>query len=82
MVQFASFTKRHSSSLSRTFTRSLHNMVRHKSGNWEADAAAANAAVAVAAARKKAADYAAAHESGSKVSEPERTQFYLRQGVN
>ena len=57
-------------------------MVRHKSGNWEAAAAAANAAVAAAAARKKAADYAAAHESGSKVSEPERTQFYLRQGVN
>ena len=61
-------------------------MVRHKAGDWEAAAAADDAAVAAAetdtAREKAAADLATAtHEKGDRVSEPERTQFYLRQGV-
>ena len=84
-MQLAGFTKRHSGSISRSISRKFSTMARHKTGAWEAAAAAADAAVAAetAAARKKAADLAetASHGKGDKVSEPERTQFYLRQGV-
>ena len=84
-MHFASFTKRHSSTLSRSVSRKFSNLVRHKSGSWEAAAAAAQAAVAAdAAASKKAASEtggSADTAGGDKVSEPERTQFYLRQGV-
>ena len=85
-MQLAGFTKRHSGSISRSISRKFSTMVRHKTGDWEAAAAAANAAVAAetAAHKKVVADLAAAathHEKGDKVSEPERTQYYLRQGV-
>ena len=82
-MHFASFTKRHSSNLSRSVSRKLSNMIRHKSGDWEAAAAAAQSAVAAeaAAAGKRAAEGSDGGAAvGDKVSEPERTQFYLRQG--
>ena len=84
-MHFASFTKRHSSTLSRTVSRKFSNMIRHKSGSWEAAADAATAAVAAEAAAgggKRAAGSDGGIAGGDKVSEPERTQFYLRQGVD
>ena len=67
-MHFASFTKRHSSTLSRTVSRKLSNMIRHKSGDWEAAAAAAQAAVAAdAAAAKRAAGSDGGTAAGDKV---------------
>ena len=83
-MHLAGFTKQCSRRLSRSVTRKFSNMVHHTSAeDWQATARAAVAAAA-AASEEAAAGREAATEacSDDMVSEPERTQFYLNQGVD
>lgn len=86
LVRFVSFASTVTRSLSRNMPHSMSNTVRHKSGDWENAAAAAVLALEGEDKEKQAKEEAEGKEDKEVEvdgigDEPQRTRFYLSQGL-